>query len=150
MKPVPPCQPPSPRRNCGGYPPLSPLILPISPINMGTVIHLNPHWSSLSPDVVKRFNYDVPLPAGVGCSYIINSSSTQLHRARLPPIVLSRAERAPISTVTADQQAAAEPESVLHEGSSRGRNGDTKTLLSKGNRESSVPEPMLTGSTSWT
>ena len=148
MKPVPPCRPPSPRRNCGGYPPLSPLILPISPINMGTVIHLNPHWSSLSPDVVKRFNYDVPLPAGVGCSYIINSSST-LDGMCLPPIVLCRAERASISTVTADQQVAAGPESVLHEGSSRGPKGDTKTLLSKGNR-SSVPEPMHTGSNSWT
>ena len=112
MKPVPPCRPPSPRRNCGGYPPLSPLILPISPINMGTVIHLNPHWSSLSPDVVKRFNYDVPLPAGVGCSYIINSSST-LDGMSLPPIVLCRAERTSISTVTADQQVAAGPESVL-------------------------------------
>ena len=108
----------------------------------------DPHWPSLSPDVVKWFNYDVLLPAGVECPYIIDSSST-LNGTHLPRIVLSRAERAPISTVTADQQAAAEPESVLHEDSSRGPKGDTKTLPSKGNR-SSLPEPMHTGSNSWT
>ena len=81
---------------------------------------------------------------------IHHRSSSTPNGTHLPRIVYSRAEMAPISTVMADQQAAAEPESVLHESSSRGRNGDTKTLLSKGNRESSVPEPMLTGSTSWT
>ena len=48
-----------------------------------------------------------------------------------PRIVLSRAERAPIPIMTANQQAAAEPESVLHDGSNRGPKGDTWQIAEK-------------------
>ena len=149
MKQIPPCRPLTrPRRDCGGLS-SSAVTHPTNQPNQHACRYSpDPHWPSLSPDVVKWFNYDVLLPAGVECPYIIDSSSTP-NGTHLPRIVLSRAERAPISTVTADQQAAAEPESVVHAGSSRGQNGDTKTLPSKGNR-SSLPEPMHTGSNSWT
>ena len=49
----------------------------------------------------------------------------------LPRIVLSRAERAQIPIMTANQQAAAEPESAPHDGSNRGPKGYTWQIAEK-------------------
>ena len=77
----------------GGYPPLPPL--PTNQPNQYAYrCSPDPHWSSLSPDVVKWSNYDVPFPAGVECRY--NTSSSTLEEAHLPCTVASRAERTPM------------------------------------------------------
>ena len=88
---------------------------------MGTVIHLNPHWSSLPHDVVKWFNYDVPFPAGVECRYsIIHTRCNVLTSHR--PFQSGKGPNTHYDEV--DQQATAEPESAL--GCTRTRAEDLK------------------------
>ena len=57
---------------------------PISPMNMRTVIHLNSHRPSLSPDVVKWFNYGVPLRTGVEYRMPIHHYPHSTERTYLP------------------------------------------------------------------